>query len=139
MRLALISLVFALGCSSSGNPTPTGATCPDPDPMTLTWDSFGQHFMETYCTACHDSALKHSQRNGAPLYHDYNTLMGVLQTIDHVDEYAGSGPAASNSEMPPSKCPSTPGGSADTACPQPSEEERSQLAIWLACEANREH
>lgn len=141
MRLALTSLLFALvaSCSSSSEPTPTGAVCPTPDPMTLTWDSFGQHFMTTYCTSCHDSALTHAKRNGAPLYHDYDTLAGVLETIDHVDEYAGAGPKASNSEMPPSKCPSTPGGSLDTSCPQPSDEERTQLSLWLACEQTRDH
>ncbi|HEY0192712.1 MAG TPA: hypothetical protein VGC42_16445 [Kofleriaceae bacterium] len=141
MRLALLFSFIAatLGCSSSSTPTPTGAECPSPDPMSLTWDSFGSHFMTTYCTDCHDSTLKHAQRNGAPLYHDYDMLSGVLETIDHVDEYAGAGPAASNSDMPPSKCPTTPGGPLDRACPQPTDDERAQLSIWLACEKARDH
>ncbi len=142
MRVTLISLMFVavLGsCSSSSEPTPTGAVCPDPDPMSLTWDSFGDHFMTTYCTSCHDSTLTHAQRNGAPLYHDYDMLSGVLETVDHVDEYAGAGPKASNSDMPPSRCPSVPGGSLDRDCPQPTEDERTQLSVWLACEAKRGH
>jgi hypothetical protein len=139
MRLVLMSLVFVVGCSSSSSPTPTGATCPTPDPMTLTWDSFGDHFMQSYCTACHSSTLKHAQRNGAPLYHDYDTLMGVLEIPDHIDQYAGSGPDATNTEMPPGRCPSTPGGSLDRDCPQPTEAERAQLATWIACEKLRDH
>ena len=107
--------------------------------MTLTWDSFGNHFMQTYCTDCHASTLKHAQRNGAPLFHDYDTLMGVLEIPDHIDEYAGSGPGATNTRMPPSKCPTTPGGSLDRACPQPTEDERTQLSVWLACEVARPH
>jgi hypothetical protein len=142
MRLglpALIAVCLGLGgCANSATPTATKATCPSPDPMTLTWDSFGQQFMQTYCTGCHASTLTHSQRNGAPLYHDYDTLMGVLEIPDHIDQWAGSGPAATNTEMPPGRCPSTPGGSLDRDCPKPTEEERTNLSIWLACEVERE-
>jgi hypothetical protein len=88
---------------------------------------------------CHDSSLHNSQRNGAPLYHDTDTLLGVLKIVDHIDEYAGAGPAAVNTEMPPSRCPSTPGGKLDRDCPAPSEAERTQLSQWLACEQLREH
>src|SRR5690242_19798457 len=106
MRFVLLGLLVA--CTSSA-PKPTGTVCPDPDPM-LTWDNFGQTFMATYCTMCHASTLTHSQRNGAPLYHDYDTLRGVLEIPDHIDEDAGSGPEAHNTRMPPNQCPSTPGG-----------------------------
>lgn len=139
MRLVLMSLLFAVGCSNSAKPTPTGAACPSPDPMTLTWDNFGQKFMQDYCTDCHSSTLTHAQRNGAPLFHDYDTLMGVLEIPDHIDQWAGAGPKATNTVMPPGECPTTPGGSLNRDCPQPTDDERTKLSIWLACEVARPH
>lgn len=132
---AVVLLVLLAGCPSS--PTSTGAVCPDPDPMTLTWDSFGRDFTARYCTWCHDSDLTHSMRNGAPLYHDYNTLLGVLQTSDHVDEQSGSGPDATNELMPPERCPAVAGGPLTTSCATPTKEERKKLAEWIACERER--
>lgn len=136
MRFVLLGLLIA-GCSTSNPPTSTRAVCPTPDPMTLTWDSFGQGFMTEFCTDCHASTLQHAQRNGAPLYHDYDTLMGVLEIPDHIDQWAGSGPAATNTLMPPAQCPSTPGGPLNRACPQPTEQQRKDLSVWLACEVKR--
>lgn len=138
MRLVLLGVLIA-GCTNTAVPTPTQAVCPDPDPQTLTWDSFGQPFMTDFCTSCHSSALPHDQRNGAPLYHDYDTLMSVLEIPDHIDSYAGSGPAADNTLMPPGRCPTTPGGPLDRDCPKPSEQQRKDLAVWLACERARPH
>ncbi|MBA3819528.1 MAG: hypothetical protein H0X17_11595 [Deltaproteobacteria bacterium] len=126
------------GCGSSA-PTPTETVCPDPDPNTLTYDNFGTSFMDRYCIHCHASGLTRSMRNGAPLYHDFDTLRGVLQTPGHIDEQAGSGPAAENMFMPPDRCPSTPGGPLDTDCAQPTAEERRNLALWIACEVDRPH
>src|SRR5687767_14853394 len=62
---------------------PTEAVCPDGS--TLTWESFGQEFMATYCTECHASTLMGAERQGAPLYHDFDTLDGVLPVLDHID------------------------------------------------------
>lgn len=135
MRLVLILALAA--CGGPSPPTPTETACPDPDPGTLTWEGFGQQFMASYCTMCHASALPRAQRNGAPLYHDYDTLIGVLQIPGHIDEQAGSGPAAHNTRMPPSRCPSTPGGALDHDCREPSEAERRDLSVWLACERLR--
>jgi hypothetical protein len=134
-----VLVIFALvtGCSSS--PTPTGTTCPDPDPMTLTYENFGKPFMDTYCIVCHDQHLPLSKRNGAPLYHDFDTLQGVLEVPDHIDEQAGWGPDAHNSFMPGERCPSTAGGPLDRDCKQPTDEERTHLAQWIACERNRPH
>jgi hypothetical protein len=139
----LRSLILSLSLTACGSdsadptPTPTGAVCPDPDPGTLTWDSFGMQFMMSYCTACHDRSLPSGQRNGAPLYHDFDTLIGVLSVVDHVDENAGAGPDATNTVMPPGRCPSTPGGPLDRDCPKPTDAERRQLSEWLACEQLR--
>jgi hypothetical protein len=141
LLLGVLGLLgFALvGCANTAVPTPTQAKCPTPDPQTLTYDDFGMQFMASYCITCHDSGLSHSQRNGAPLYHDYDTLMGILSLPDHIDEYAGSGPASHNTEMPPGRCPSVMGGPLNRDCPEPSEAEREMLSIWLACERTRSH
>ena len=137
MRSAWL-LVFVFACGG-GSPEPTGTVCPTPDPMTLTYDNFGMELMTKYCTHCHSSELTRSERNGAPLYHDYDTLLGVLQTVDHIDEEAGFGPNAENTFMPPDRCPSTPGGPLDRDCPKPTAAERTKLAEWLACEPSRPH
>ena len=139
MRTLILSFVLVACSSSLPPPESTGTVCPDPDPGALTWENFGQQFMTTYCNDCHASTLKHADRNGAPLYHDYDTLMGVLYIPDHIDSYAGSGPSATNTRMPPSECPNTPGGALGRSCPVPTEAERTNLSLWIACERNRPH
>ena len=99
--------------------TPSGAECP-PD-STLTYETFGRDFMDMYCVRCHSSELQGTARNGAPEGHDFDRLEGILPVAEHVDAYAAAGPDAVNTRMPP-----TP--------PRPTEEERSQLGEWLACE-----
>lgn len=137
--LLLLHLLLLLAACTGGSPTSTGTVCPDPDPGTLTYDNFGKPFMEKYCTWCHNSTLTRSKRNGAPLYHDFDSLMGVLQTPDHIDQQTGIGPEASNDFMPPERCPSEPGGALVVSCAKPTDEERRQLAEWIACERNRPH
>lgn len=138
MRPVLLGLLFA-GCSAAAAPTPTQTVCPTPDPMALTWDNFGREFMAEFCNSCHSSTLLHSERNGAPLFHDYDALMTVLYLPNHIDEQAGAGPAATNTLMPPARCPSTPGGPIDRDCPQPTQQQREELSAWLACEVKRPH
>src|SRR5260221_2299083 len=104
MRLLFCTfLVVITGCTGP-KPTPTGTTCADPDAMTgttqLTWQNFGYDFMCHYCTSCHDSALPNSKRNGAPLFHDFDSLVGAMEVPDHIDEQAGFGPKAHNTFMP---------------------------------------
>ena len=113
----------------------TGATCPDRS--TLTYETFGRNFMESYCTRCHSSTLSGEERRGAPLYHDFDTLEGARSTPDHIDEQAGFGPNAENLFMPPERCPSTKGGPLDKKCDMPTAEERRNLAMWIACERKR--
>ena len=136
MKYVLLALVLA---ACSDQPTSTETVCPSPDPMTLTYDNFGKPFMDKYCRWCHDSSLPRTQRNGAPLFHDFDTLLGILQVQGHIDQQAGMGPAASNYFMPPERCPSTIGGSLDGDCMQPTDEERRNLSLWLACEKDRPH
>lgn len=99
---------------------PTGATCPAMS--TLTYESFGKPFMEKYCTSCHASTLTGDARQGAPLYHDFDSKDGILAVADHVELKAASGPDATNELMPI--------GSG----PKPTKAERAQLGEWLACE-----
>lgn len=137
-RLALVAVLLT-GCGGEAERMPTGTVCPDPDPGTPTYASFGRDFMARYCTWCHASDLPRSQRNGAPIYHDYDSLLGVLQTPDHVEQEAGAGPDATNRLMPPDRCPSVAGGPLDRDCAKPTDDERRELALWIACERNRPH
>ncbi len=98
---------------------PSGATCPESS--ALTYESFGRGFMAAYCTRCHSASLSSSDRNGAPSDHNFDTLEGILDTpAEHLDEQAASGPAHTNTSMPPDG-------------PAPSLEQRSKLGEWLAC------
>jgi len=97
---------------------PTQATCPAGS--TLTYEGFGKPFMEQYCTRCHASALRGAQRHGAPSFHDFDTLFGIKAVYDHIDETSASGPASTNTSMPPD-------------APAPTLEERRQLGEWIAC------
>ncbi len=153
-RLAL-ALVAGAACGSV--PTLTGTECASPDPMTYGYDdfrtpgctgsdgdcNFGRTFMNSYCVNCHDSHLKYGERNGAPVFHDFDSLYGVMGPTDHIDEQTGWGPKAHNNFMPADgdagRCPSVPGGPLDEACPEPTSEERTKLSMWIACERHRPH
>lgn len=117
------TVLLSVACSSSDEtPILTEASCPDG--LALTYENFGKPFMETYCTRCHHSELHGADRQGAPLYHDFDSLFGIVVVANHVDWYAAAGPAAVNEIMPPE-------GAA------PSLEERYQLGEWLACEVEQ--
>jgi len=139
MRVLAVLIVLA-GCTEA-KPTPTGATCPDVDNPQYTWQNFGYDFMCHYCTNCHDSSLKLNQRNGAPLFHDLDSEVGVMDVKLHTDEQAAWGPKAHNSFMPGGgtggRCPSTLGGPLDMDCLEPTNEEREALGTYLACEIQR--
>jgi hypothetical protein len=99
---------------------PTESVCPPTS--TLTYANFGQPFMETYCTQCHASTLTGDDRMGAPAFHDFDTQLGIQQVMDHIDQMAASGPAATNDQMPIDD-------------PKPTLAERQQLGEWIACGA----
>lgn len=125
MSLSVLSLIALLGgCSGDDHDdehegVPTQSTCPTGS--TLSYESFGKGFMESYCTRCHSSTKTGSARQGAPVGHDFDSLAGILAVAEHIDEHAAAGPAGINTEMPPSD-------------PRPSNEARYQLGEWLACE-----
>jgi predicted small lipoprotein YifL len=120
----VLVLVLALAACGDTPPLfgpPTEAVCPPTS--TLTYESFGKPFMESYCTECHDSALRGEDRQGAPSFHDFDTLFGIRAVSDHIDYTSAAGPGAVNTSMPPS------------GEPKPTREERELLGQWLACGA----
>jgi hypothetical protein len=96
----------------------TGAECPSDS--TLTYESFGKKFMTDYCLHCHSKSVKDAARNGAPGDHNFDSLAEIDLLKEHIDQYAGSGPKATNTKMP-------------AADPKPSKEEREKLSQWIAC------
>lgn len=98
----------------------TGALCPDE--QTLTWEGFGQGFMEEYCLSCHSGDLVGAARHDAPVGMDFDTVELVRAHAARIDVRSGIGPDAANRTMPN-------GGL------QPTEQERRDLAEWLACGA----
>lgn len=120
MRGALLAVVVLAACDQdSVFGPPTESVCP-PGGTTLTYTNFGQPFMEAYCTRCHSSKLTGSARNGAPSFHDFDSLFGIKAVSDHIDETTASGPAATNTGMP-------------NDGKEPTLEERKQLGEWIAC------
>jgi len=99
----LLGLTALPACDSGGDAT--GATC-DPQSV-LTWETYGQPFMNAYCVDCHS---------------EYGNIDRVQRGAAGIDLFSGSGPKATNTAMPKS-------GS------KPSLEERQQLSTWLACGA----
>lgn len=99
----------------------TGAVCPPSN--TLTYDSFGAPFFETYCLRCHaTSNVTAESRNGAPddvNFDDATLVRGLLRRIDRM---AAIGPLRENRLMPPE-------GTA------PTDAERRLLGEWIACGA----
>ena len=99
---------------------PTESECPPTS--TLTYVNFGQSFMEAYCTRCHDSKLiTPEERMNATSFHDFDTVFGIRAVSDHIDVTTASGPAATNTSMPPDG-------------DEPTLEERRQLGEWIACD-----
>jgi uncharacterized membrane protein len=117
----LLLAAVSLGCHGHEHEgEPTGATCPQGS--TLTYASFGQTFMQTYCLRCHSASVTGAARMNAPADHNFDNQGQIQGLADHIDEHAGSGPDATNTAMPPGD-------------PRPSMAERSQLSEWLACGA----
>lgn len=119
---ALLPLVALPACEDDHDDdgTPSGATCPQDS--TLTWENFGQAFMDTYCNRCHGSSVKGADRQGAPSDHNFDTRELVQEMIDHIDETSAAGPKITNTAMP-------------IGAPTPTDEERRKLGEWLACDA----
>jgi hypothetical protein len=118
MRAVLLVLVLGAGCEKPVFGPPTQSTCPDDSQ--LTYENFGKPFMEQYCTDCHSSTKRGDERMGAPSFHDFDTLFGIMAVSDHIDETSAAGPAAVNEGMPQDG-------------PFPTLLERKKLGEWIAC------
>jgi hypothetical protein len=114
-----VLIVAGLAACGRPEPIPTGTVCP-PGGTELTYENFAAPFMEAYCTRCHSSELHGEDRHGAPLYHDFDTEIGILEVGGHVDREAGAGPNGINRLMPYDG-------------DQPTDAERYQLSEWIAC------
>lgn len=119
MRLArLLALVGLLGCGDP--PRELNPMC-HPD-AALTWESWGQGFVDTHCVGCHSSVIPLSQRRDAPLGVDFDTYRGVLQWAERIEVRTLLNARLDDDEillMPPG------GGVTD--------EELDMLEEWLQC------
>lgn len=133
LRASLAAIVCALpflmghgggGCGGGADDELFGPSTQSvcPEISTLTYGTFGEQFMTTYCTGCHSSQLEGAARRGAPEYHDFDTIDGIRAVADHIDQVAAAGPAVTNAAMPPGN-------------KVPTEEERKKLGEWIACGA----
>lgn len=112
------AMLLLSGC---GGGQETGVTCP-PGGTTLTYQSFGQTFMGTYCLRCHNSALTGDAREDAPEDLNFNTIEEVRAEAREIDKQSGASATITNEEMPPDG-------------EKPSVEDRRKLSEWLACGA----
>jgi uncharacterized membrane protein len=117
---ALVIAALLAGCTNTPPlfGPPTESSCPPGS--ALTYEGFAKPFMDSFCTRCHATALVGAARQGAPSFHDFDTLFGIKVVADHIDETTASGPAATNTSMPPDN-------------PKPSQDQRRQLGEWIAC------
>lgn len=124
LSLLVLLAMTASGCSDHHHGGRGGAPTQTPCPATssLTYSSFGRTFMQSYCLRCHSVTVTGAARKNAPADHNFDDAVDIGLFADHIDEYAGSGPAATNVVMPPDD-------------PRPSVAERAQLSEWLACGA----
>jgi len=119
--IALIAVSVTVSACTDEPPLygpPTETVCPPTS--NLTYQDFGQPFMERYCTRCHSSLLQGKARRGAPSFHDFDTVQGIRAIAEHIDLTTASGPAATNTTMPSEGA-------------RPTLAERAQLGEWLAC------
>ncbi len=87
LALLVFFSLSAAACTASSKGTPTGSTCPQGS--TLTYESFGQAFIQANCLACH-------ARQQPALA----TLVEVRSASAEIDQVAAAGPNATNTIMP---------------------------------------
>jgi hypothetical protein len=78
-------------------------------------------FKRSYCTRCHARAPVGADRQGAPSFHDFDTLSVIKVVADHIDQTSASGPASTNTRIPPDGR-------------TPSLAQRKQLGECIACD-----
>lgn len=122
--LLLAGAAAALGCpgEADGNThgNATGATCD----TAISYENDIAPLMLKYCTSCHAAELAPEDRHGAPTDHNFDSEAGLLDSPEHVIDYAGAGAMGTNSAMPPAGWPTLSYG------------ERQMLANYLICYAD---
>ncbi len=109
--------------SSTSPPTSTLPTCP-PD-NALTYRSFGDGFLRTWCTGCHSSTLAASDRQDAPMGIDFDrALLYKPHARDVYDRAVLEAHAAVTN--PNAASPMPPAGIVP-------EDDRRRLGQWIAC------
>src|SRR5215217_709756 len=89
LAVALSGAASVAACGSDLGDS-TGSTCPADS--TLTYENFGQTFMQSYCLACH--------AEGGPESPTLSNLAQIVAHRDQVDRAAAAGPNAVNTYMP---------------------------------------
>lgn len=106
---SVVVMVSLLGCKSGGGASGALPDCPTGG-TDLTYANFGKAFVDSYCNSCHSGNQQPSLASAAQ----------IAANADAVYAQAGDG----NTSMPPGN-----------ASAQPTADERSNLAEWLACGA----
>lgn len=112
--IGVLALVMCVASCHRDEQPAVGPACP-PD-SALTWTSFGEPFVRSWCTGCHSSALGEADRQGAPLGVDLDRLDTVRAYSERIAVRA-----VDQRTMPPA------GG--------PSAQDLDRLDEWLACGA----
>lgn len=108
LAAALGGTLGASGCTSNEGKA-TGSTCPPAS--TLTYQSFGQAFMDANCTSCHAGKERPS----------LTTQAQIKANLAAIDKTSAAGPNATNTVMPEDG--------------DVSDADRTKLGEWLACGA----
>ena len=143
IRLAAV-IAAALACGGKEQPATaafaTGTVCPQ-NGTALRWADFQLAFFGKadgstgYCNYCHDSTrLTLGERNGAPAHATFDKLDVVRAHAVLIDALAGKGPVPTTPTMPYLFPPPLPAGVPNPQ-PVPSDVERENLSLWLACGA----
>lgn len=123
LRTVLVAAcIAAAGACTTSTGEPPGddgggddtTTC---DNSYLTYDNFGEPFMENWCRSCHSSQVPEDMRQTAPDDVNFDDLADVKSFADRIKYRAGE-----QKTMPPA------GG--------PSDEERALLVEWISCGTN---
>lgn len=109
IAVVLASSVGLLQCSSGTKGLETGATCAPSS--TLTYESFGQGFMDKYCISCHAGKERP----------DLSSVAAIRRESAEIMSTTAAGPSGTNTNMPEDS--------------EPTLDERTKLGEWLACGA----
>jgi uncharacterized membrane protein len=118
-ELVVAACVAAAGACTTSSGDPPGDDGGDDtscDTSYLTYDNFGEPFMENWCRSCHSSEVPEDMRQTAPDDVNFDDLADVQAFADRIAYRAGE-----QKTMPPA------GG--------PSDEERALLVEWISCGA----